>query len=113
MIFEMNGWFWTVKFVNKFSYKLVDRTGTSTLATTDPNDCTVYISTSIRSSGLLERVVKHELAHCVMLSYGLVDDIHRMSYPKYWVEAEEFCCNLIADYSKEIWILTSRIVKGR
>lgn len=110
MIFSMNGRQWVVIFVDGFSDKLIDRTGTLTLATTDPSNNTVYISNTIHGE-LLERVTKHELAHCVMVSYGLINDIHRMVYPEYWIEAEEWACNLIADYSKYIWILTSKIIK--
>lgn len=110
MIFTMNGRTWSVIFVDRFSEKLIDRTGRLTLATTDPSTNTVYISNTIHGE-LLTRVTKHELAHCVIVSYGLLNDIHRMTYPEYWVEAEEWACNLIADYSKLIWILTNNIVR--
>lgn len=110
MTFRLNGRQWIVIFVDRFSEKLIDRTGVRTLATTDPSNNTVYIS-NVLHGDMLERVTKHELAHCVMISYGLIDDIHRMVYPCYWIEAEEWACNLIADYSKLIWILTSRVIR--
>lgn len=40
----MNGYLWHIAFVNPGSAKLVDRTGTSTLATTDPTVMRIYIS---------------------------------------------------------------------
>ena len=40
----MNGYLWHIAFVNPGSAKLVDRTGVSTLATTDPTVMRIYIS---------------------------------------------------------------------
>lgn len=109
MTFVMNGRHWVVIFVHPYNSKLIDRTGTLTLATTDPKTNTVYISNQLRG-GLLKRVVKHELAHCVMVSYGLIGDIYRMTKPEHVVDMEEWCCNLIADYSKEIYIISTKII---
>lgn len=33
-----------------------------------------------------------------MFSFDLLRDIHRMVHPEYWLEAEEWVCNFIADY---------------
>lgn len=33
-----------------------------------------------------------------MVSFNLLDDIHRMVRPEYWFEAEEWLCNFLADY---------------
>ena len=81
---------------------LVDRTGTLTVATTDPSTLTIYISNAIHGS-FLTRVVIHELGHCAIYSFNLLDDIHRMVYPDMWVEAEEWVCNFIADYGLAIF----------
>lgn len=81
---------------------LVDRTGNLTVATTDPYDLTIYISSSIHGQ-FHDKVLVHELAHAVMLSYYLIDDIHSMVYPTYWMEAEEKVCNFIADYGFELF----------
>lgn len=100
--FTMNGYSWVVKRVSSQSPMLVDRTGKSTLATTDFSSLTVYISNSIRDS-FFTHVLIHELGHCALFSYGLIDDIHKVVQPQYWIEAEEWVCNFIADYGLQIF----------
>lgn len=98
----MNGYFWKVRFVDEQDPYLIDRTGQRTVATTDPKTRTVNLSTNL-SGDFLVRVFLHELGHCAMVSYGLIDDIHRMTYPENWIEAEEWVCNFIADYGFQIF----------
>lgn len=93
---------WHVVFVDQKSEMLVDRTGRLTVATTDPETRTIYLSNTLEGD-FLNRVLIHELAHCVMISYDLLSDIHRMVYPEYWIEAEEWVCNFIANYGFEIF----------
>lgn len=100
--FTMNGRLWTVVFVNPTSSYLIDRTGNYTVATTDPSAHMIYISDDLTGDFLI-RVLIHELGHCTMVSYGLIEDIHRMSYPEYWIEIEEWVCNFLADYGFEIF----------
>lgn len=54
----------------------------------------MYLSTEL-SGSLLQRVMIHELGHCVIFSYGLTGWFDS-------IEAEETACNLIADYGMEI-----------
>lgn len=96
-------------FVDPSSDWLVDRTGNLTVATTDPHTRYIYLSTDL-SGDFLNRVLIHELGHCVMISYDLLDDIHRMVYPEYWIEAEEWVCNFIADYGLKIFSEAYRIL---
>lgn len=98
----MNGYLWRVCFVSPNDPMLVDRTGIMTVATTDPSTLCVYISNAIHGSFLV-RVLIHELGHCAIFSFGLADDIHKMTYPEYWIEAEEWVCNFIADYGLTIF----------
>ena len=77
-----------IAFVNPGSAKLVDRTGTSTLATTDPTVMRIYISDNL-SGQELETVLIHELGHAALFSYGLLPDIHKAVKRQYWMEAEE------------------------
>lgn len=100
--FTMNGYPWKAIFVKPNDSMLVDRTGMLTVATTDPSTLTIYISKSIHGS-FLARVLIHELGHCAIFSFNLLEDIHRMCYPEYWVEAEEWVCNFIADYGMAIF----------
>ena len=100
--FVMNGYFWRVQTVPPDSPMLIDRTGNHTVATTDPATQCIYLSDTLEGS-FLNRVLLHELGHVVMLSYGLILSI-RANLPQHlWVPAEEWCCNLIADYGEEIF----------
>lgn len=98
----MNGYPWIVKRVSPQNPMLVDRTGKSTLATTDFSSLTVYISNSIQNP-FFTHVLIHELGHCALFSYGLIDDVHKVVHPQYWIEAEEWICNFIADYGLQIF----------
>lgn len=100
--FYMNGYLWKVFFVDPNSELLVDRTGILRIATTDPVTYCVYLSNTLKGD-LLNRVLIHELGHCTMISFHLLEDIHRMVKPDYWIEAEEWVCNFIADYGLQIF----------
>ena len=102
MSFILNGILWKVRFVDPKSGWLVDRTKISRLATTDPMTRTIYLSSSLKGD-TLNRVLLHELGHCVMFSFGLLNDIHRVVPPSKWIDAEEWVCNLIADYGRTIF----------
>lgn len=98
----MNGYLWHVKFVPPSAPELVDRTNTLTVATTDPDTQCIYLSEALEGQ-FLNRVLLHELGHVVMLSYGLILSIRNRLPQHMWIEAEEWCCNLIADYGGEIF----------
>ena len=100
--FIMNGYFWRIEFVDPYSDMLIDRLGHATVATTDPATHCVYLSNAL-SGDFFNRVLVHELGHVTMVSFGLLDDIHRMVKPEYWIEAEEWVCNFIADYGRRIF----------
>lgn len=100
--FHMNGDLWYVKSVDPNDPELVDRTGKLCLATTNPTHRCVYLSNKLQGS-LFARVLIHELGHCAIVSFNLLDEIHQMVKPEYWVDAEEFICNFIADYGQKIF----------
>ena len=81
---------------------LYDRTGKLTVATTDPIAHVVYLSNQLRGQFLM-RVFIHELGHCVMVSYNLIDQIRKMVKPEYQIEIEEWICNFIVDYGMIIF----------
>lgn len=108
----MNGYSWEVIVVDPHDPMLVDRTGVLTVATTDPMTYHVYLSSSL-SGDFLTRVFIHELGHCALYSFNLLDDIHRMTYPKYWIEAEEWVCNFIADYGLKIFNVSYSVLGDR
>lgn len=107
--FTVNGYRWRVEFVPHGSIELKDRTGQIRLATTNPKTMTVYLS-DVLSGTMLTRVLIHEMCHCVMWSYDLFDEIHRFTKRRYWIAAEEWICNLMADYGMIVFDRASRIL---
>lgn len=108
--FYMNGDLWRVQFVSPHDNVLIDRTGNRTLAVSDYSTGVISIANNLHGE-LLNRVFIHELGHCVMFSYGLLPELHRMVKKRYWVDAEEFVCNILADYSHFV-IGTARDILG-
>lgn len=85
---------------------LIDRTGQMRVATTDPKEYKIFLSEQLlKDKEFLLRVLIHEIGHCVIFSYDLFDEIHKMVYPEYWIEAEEFICNFIADYGLTVFAI--------
>lgn len=109
--FFLNGYLWYIRVVQPNSKYLIDRTNHRTLATTDPMSQTIYISNHILcQQQTLFKVLVHELGHCVMLSFNLIEDIHKMVKPEHWIDAEEWLCNYISDYGEKILHLFYHIV---
>lgn len=111
MGFFMNDYIWHVIFVDEKSPMLIDRTGSYRLATTDPNTMCVYLSSRLSGDFLL-RVLVHEIAHCALFSYHLIDDLHRMIKEEYLIDAEEWVCNFIADYGNEMLSVAGYILQN-
>lgn len=112
--FAMNGVRWDVMGADAGSTALIDRTGTATVATTDPQTGTIRISDGI-GGGMLERVMLHEAAHAALVSFGLLDGLHGLARPGFEIEAEEWACNFLADYGIDVFraaygMLGSRIL---
>lgn len=63
---------------------------------------TIYMSDALRG-GMFDRVLIHEMAHCVIWSYGLFDEIRAFTRQDMQIEAEEWVCNFLADYGLEIY----------
>ena len=105
----MNGVLWRVRFVNPRSRMLIDQAGKPRLASTDPISKTIYLSRSLNGD-MLVTVLLHEIGHCVIFSYGLLDEIHEAVRPEYWPSAEEWICNLIADYGRDILAVAKDIM---
>ena len=101
-MFYINGRAWHIQYVKPYSPELVDRNGLLTVATTDPINHVVYISEGL-SKEYETTILIHELGHCFIFSYGLIDDICLYVKPEYWAEAEEWLCNYIAVYGRLIF----------
>lgn len=95
--FYLNGIYWRVSYVDPYDKYLVDRTKHLRLATTDVRSHHIRINEDIEGE-LLTKVLLHEIGHATMASYGLLDELHRFVKREYWVESEEWVCNLIAEY---------------
>lgn len=107
--FYLNGLIWKIRIVNPRSSMLVDRTNTRNIAVTDPVRKTIYVSSALSGESLVV-VLIHELGHCAMVSFNLLDDIHRMVRPEYWFEAEEWLCNFLADYGIRLFSIAYELL---
>lgn len=108
--FYLNDILWKVYYVPNSSPYLVDRTGNVRLATTDMRLHKIYIYEGL-SGELLRKVTVHEIGHAVMASFGLISELHQLVKPEYWIEAEEWICNLIADYGALILDTSDDIIR--
>lgn len=88
---------------------LNDISGHPTVGTTDWETCTIYLSRNL-ANPFKTKVLLHELGHAVMFSFNLIEEIHRAVYPEYWIKAEEWICNFIADYGRMIFDAAYKIV---
>lgn len=104
----MNGYLWHIKFVNPMSSLLVDRTNSLRVATTDTSTKCIYLSSELKGD-FLKRVLVHELGHCAIYSFDLDYEIHKVVRPDFWIEAEEWICNFIADYGLKILDIASSV----
>lgn len=105
--FVVNGECWNVVWVSPDDPALIDRTGTRTVATTDPNTNVVSISTAVKPP-FLDRVLLHEVAHAVTISHGLLD-VLRLAVPsRFWVFVEEWAAQLVENYGIEAATLAAQ-----
>lgn len=104
----MNHILWHVRKVDPNSVRLVDRTGAKTVATTDPVSHTVNIAKTLKGE-FYNTVLIHELGHCALVSFHLLDYIHERVPREYWVDMEEFICNFLADYGFKIFKIAKSI----
>lgn len=107
--FLLNGYFWQIKFVDPFDPVLVDRTGRRTVGVTDPQFGYIYLSNELYGDRL-NRVLIHELGHCTMVSFHLLDNIRYFVAPGHQIEAEEWICNFVADYAYEIFSIAYEVL---
>ena len=96
----INGELWGVIRVPAGDPRLVDRTGLPRLATTDPRSMTICILDSLKPP-LLDRVVLHEVAHAITVSWGLLPRLREAIPPDSWVEVEEWAARLMEAHAIE------------
>lgn len=110
--FEMNGRGWRVVRVAPDDAALIDRTGTMTVATADPETGVIRLSSALAGDDLA-RVLVHEVAHAAMVSYGMLDELHSWCAPGFEVQAEEWACNLLADWGLTVLRAAERVIGAR
>ncbi len=101
VVFEINGITWDVVFVPPNSDKLRRSDNSVTCGVTDWNDKCVYLSNALYGD-FLERVLCHELTHCVCFSWGI-------SIP---IETEEWLCTFMSEHGKEIIYLLDDLMRN-
>lgn len=89
--FVINGIRWHIEYVSIDNSKLIRSDGSRTVGMTDWNTCTVYLASKLQGR-YKERVLCHELCHCICFSYGI-----KMS-----IRQEEFLANWVSLYGREV-----------
>ena len=96
----INGELWGAIRVKAGDPRLIDRTGIPRLATTDPRSMTICILDSLKPP-LLDRVVLHEVAHAITVSWGLLTRLRAAIPPESWVDVEEWSARLMEAHAIE------------
>lgn len=91
MIFQVNNNIWRLEFCRPNSPNLLRSNGTRTVGVSDNSVKTVWIADNL-SDYMRERVLCHELTHCICFEYDI-------SLP---IDLEEWLCNFMADHGREI-----------
>lgn len=82
--FYINGIHWGIKYVDPDSSKLKRSDGSTTVGMTDWNARTVYLADNLQGR-FLEKVLAHELCHCICFSYGIHMNIEQEEFLADWV----------------------------
>lgn len=82
--FFINGIRWKTKFVDVNDARLFRSDGSQTVGMTDWNTRTVYLADNLQGA-FLEKVLAHELCHCICFSYNIHIDIEQEEYLADWV----------------------------
>lgn len=106
--FFVNGYTWRVIFVPPYDTRLIASNHKYCLGTTDPDRLTVYIDKTIHGS-LLRKVLIHELGHCVIFSYNLIEILNNMIGSDAR-NLEEWLCNYLVDYGEQIFTIAYEIL---
>lgn len=98
--FTVNGDVWRVIRVPAGDPRLIDRTGGSKLAVTDEGTRTVSILESLRPP-LLDKVVLHEVAHAITVSWGLLPEVRKDTRDGDIIGVEEWAAQLVENHALE------------
>lgn len=98
--FAVNGEVWGVVRVPAGDPRLTDRTGTERMAVTDPASRAVFVSASVQPP-LLDRVLLHEVAHAVTVSWGLLPRLRNDALRGDITGVEEWAAQLVENHAIE------------
>lgn len=107
----MNGEVWRVVRVDAGDPRLTDKTGHERLATTAPYARTVYLNANLKPP-MLDRVLLHEVAHAVTVSWGLLPRLRRDALRGDMTALEEWSARLIENHAIEA-LEAARTALGR
>lgn len=99
-MFNINGYEWSIVFVNPSSNNLRRSDGSITCGVTDWEDKCVYLSNLLKGA-FLRKVLAHELTHCFCFSYNIEMDI----------EEEEFMADWISLYGTDLVYLLDDLMQ--
>jgi hypothetical protein len=100
-MFTINGINWNLIFVNNSSPDLLRSDGTTSLAVTDWNSRSIFVSTAPKGA-YLRRIIAHELCHAFCFSYDI-------SMP---IEQEEYLAGWISLYGTDLVYLLDNIMSS-
>ena len=109
--FVANGEVWGVVRVPAGDPRLIDRTDTPRLAVTDPESRTIHIRDDL-TPPLLDRVMLHEVAHAVTVSWGLLPQVRSDTLRGDIIGVEEWAAQLVENHSMEA-VQAARRALGR
>lgn len=91
MVFPVGDSIWRLRFVQPMSDDLRRSDGSRTLGVSDNSIKTIFVADNL-SEDMEERVICHELTHCICFEYDI-------DLP---IESEEWLCNFMSDHGREI-----------
>lgn len=100
-MFTINGIDWNLIFVNGASSHLLRSDGTISLAVTDWNSRSIFVSTAPKWA-YLRRIITHEICHAICFSYDI-------ELP---LEQEEILCDFVATYGDEVFSIVDMVLSA-
>lgn len=107
--FVTNGDVWRVIRVSAGDPRLVDRTGTARLATTNPRTMTICIADQLEAP-MLDKVVLHEVAHAITMSWDLLPRLRSEALRGDIIGVEEWAAQLVENHAIEAVNAASKVL---
>ena len=107
--FVTNGELWGVVRVPAGDPRLIDRTGGAKLAVTDSSAMEIYVRDDLRPP-LLDKVLLHEVAHAITVSWHLLPDMRRYVRDGDIIGAEEWAAQLVENHALEATMAASEVL---